>query len=242
MNQALVRAAFGAEDPIGRRIQCGLDSREFMTIVGVVGDVRTTGPAIPAEPEILMPYEQHPGPATSLNLIVRSETVEPLALAETIRRVIARRSADVPVKVSTMEGRIETATATPRFRTFLVVVFAGVAMVLAMAGVYSVMAYTVSQRIPELGVRVALGATPASIMRLILAQGGKLAAAGLALGLALSLLSTRMLEGLLFGVPPRDPMTLALVTVAIAVAMLLATYIPGRRAVRVDPMTALRAE
>ena len=131
-----------------------------------------------------------------------------------------------------MEGRIETATATPRFRTFLVVVFAGVAMVLAMAGVYSVMAYTVSQRIPELGVRVALGATPASIMRLILAQGGKLAAAGLALGLALSLLSTRMLEGLLFGVPPRDPMTLALVTVAIAVAMLLATYIPGRRAVR----------
>jgi len=242
VNRALVRAAFGAEDPIGRRIQCGLDSREFMTIVGVVGDVRTTGPAIPAEPEILMPYEQHPGPATSLNLIVRSGTVEPLALAETIRRVIARRSADVPVKVSTMEGRIETATATPRFRTFLVVVFAGVAMVLAMAGVYSVMAYTVSQRIPELGVRVALGATPASIMRLILAQGGKLAAAGLALGLGLSLLSTRMLEGLLFGVPPRDPMTLALVTVAIAVAMLLATYIPGRRAVRVDPITALRAE
>ena len=184
VNQALVRAAFGAEDPIGRRIQCGLDSGEFMTIVGVVGDVRTTGPAIPAEPEILMPYEQHPGPATALNLIVRSETVEPLALAETIRRVIARRSADVPVKVSTMEGRIETATATPRFRTFLVVVFAGVALVLAMAGVYSVMAYTVSQRIPELGVRIALGATPASIMRLILAQGGKLAAAGLALGLA----------------------------------------------------------
>ena len=95
-----------------------------------------------------------------------------------------------------------------------------------------------SQRIPELGVRVALGATPASIMRLILAQGGKLAAAGL----ALSLLSTRMLEGLLFGVPPRDPMTLALVTVVIAVAMLLATCIPGRRAVRVDPLTALRAE
>ena len=136
-----------------------------------------------------------------------------------------------------MEGRIETATATPRFRTFLVVVFAGVALMLAMAGVYSVMAYTVSQRIPELGVRVALGATPASIMRLILAQGAKLAAAGLALGLALSLLSTRMLEGLLFGVPPRDPITLALVTVAVAVAMLLATYIPGRRAVRVDPLT-----
>ena len=242
VNEALVRAAFGAEDPIGRRIQCGLDTREFMTIVGVVGNVRTTDPAIPAEPEILMPYEQHPGPATSLNLIVRSETVEPLALAETIRRVIGRRSSEVPVKVSTMEGRIEMATATPRFRTFLVAVFAGVALMLAMAGVYSVMAYTVSQRIPELGVRVALGATPSSIMRLILAQGARLAAAGLAIGLALALLSTRMLEGLLFGVPARDPITLTLVTVAVAVVMLLATYIPGRRAVRVDPLTALRAE
>jgi predicted permease len=242
VNQALVRVVFGADDPIGRRIQCGLDSREFMTIVGVVGDVRTTGPAIPAQPEIVMPYEQHPGPATSLNLIVRSESVEPLALAETIRRVIARRSTDVPVRVSTMEGRIETANATPRFRTFLVVVFAGVALVLAMAGVYSVMAYTVSRRIPELGVRIALGATPASIMRLILAHGAKLAATGLALGLALSLLATRMLEGLLFGVAPRDPLTLVAVSVAIAVAMLLATYIPGRRAVRVDPLTALRGE
>ena len=120
------------------------------------------------------------------------------------------------------------------------VVFAGVALLLALAGVYGVMAYTVSQRIPELGVRIALGATPASIMRLILAHGAKLAAAGLALGLVLSVLSARMLEGLLFGVAPRDPVTLVMVAVAIAVAMLLATYIPGRRAVRVDPMTALR--
>ena len=164
-----------------------------------------------------MPYEQHPGPATSLNLIVRAESVEPLALAETIRRVIAARSADVPVKVSTMEGRIETATATPRFRTFLVVVFAGVALLLAMAGVYSVMAYTVSQRIPELGVRIALGATPASIMGLILAQGAKLAAAGLALGLgAVAAVDRACSRGCCSAWPRADPLTLALVTVAIA--------------------------
>ena len=242
VNEALVRAVFGAGDPIGRRIQCGLDSREFMTIVGVVGDVRTAGPGTPADPEILMPYEQHPGPATSLNLIVRSDTVEPLALAEPIRRAIAARSSSVPVKVSTMENRLDLATATPRFRTFLVVVFAGVALLLAIAGVYGVMAYTVSQRIPELGVRVALGATPWNILTLILAQGGKLAAAGLALGLGLSVVTARLLQGLLFGVEPRDPVTLALVVAAVAAAVLLATYMPGRRAVKVDPMRALRAE
>jgi predicted permease len=242
VNQALVRAVFGTEDPIGRRIQCGLDTGEFMTIVGVVADVRTTGPAVAPEPEILMPYEQHPGPATALNLIVRSDTVEPLALADTIRRTIARRSPDVPVKVATMESRLETATATPRFRTFLVITFAAVALLLALAGVYGVMSCTVSQRIPELGVRIALGATPAIIMRLIVMQGAKLAFIGLALGIALALWSARVLQGLLFGVVPRDPLTLILVTLAVTAAVLLATYIPGRRAVRVDPVIALRAE
>jgi putative ABC transport system permease protein len=213
-----------------------------MTIVGVVADVRTTGPATAPEPEIVMPYEQHPGPATALNLIVRSDTVQPLALADTIRRTIAGRNADVPARVTTMEGRLETATATPRFRTVLVVAFAGVALLLALAGVYGVMAYNVSQRIPELGVRIALGATPATIMRLIVTQGAKLAVAGLALGLGLALWSARVLEGLLFGVAPRDPLTLILVTGVVALAVLLATYIPGRRAVRVDPVIALRAE
>ena len=242
VNEALVRAVFDAEDPIGRRIQCGLDTREFMTIVGVVADIRTTAPAVPPEPEILMPYEQHPGPATALNLLIRAESVEPLALADTIRRTIARRSADVPVRISTMAGRLETATATPRFRTFLVIVFAAVALLLAIAGVYGVMAYAVSQRIPEIGVRVALGATPENIMRLVLVQGAKLAVAGLVLGLALSALSVRVLEGMLFGVEPADLTTLVLVTAANALAMLPATYIPGRRAVRVDPLMALRTE
>jgi putative ABC transport system permease protein len=242
VNEALARAAFGTDDPIGRRIRCGLDTREFMTVVGIVADIRTRGPAVAPGPEIFMPYEQHPGPATALNLIVRSETVEPLALADTIRQTIARRSSDVPVRVATMAGRLELATATPRFRTFLVVVFASVALLLALAGVYGVMAYSVSQRIPELGVRVALGATPQSIMRLILGHGVKLALAGLVLGAGLSFFALRMLEGLLFGVAPRDPITLALVVATVTVAMLLATYIPGRRAVKVDPMVALRAE
>jgi len=242
VNEALVRAVFGTEDPIGRRIQCGLDRRDFMTIVGVVADVRTTGPAIAPEPEIVMPYEQHPGPATALNLIVRSDTVQPLALAGAIRRTITGRNADVPVRVATMEGRLGTATATPRFRTVLVVAFASVALLLALAGVYGVMAYTISQRIPELGVRIALGATPAIIMRLIVAQGAKLAVIGLALGIGFALWFARALDGMLFGVAPRDPLTLILVTAVVALAVLLATFIPGRRAVRVDPVIALRAE
>jgi ABC-type antimicrobial peptide transport system permease subunit len=104
------------------------------------------------------------------------------------------------------------------------------------------MAYSVSPRLPELGVRVALGASPRSIMSLILGQGARLAAAGLALGLALSMLAGRLLEGLLFNVTPRDPTMLALVSISVTIAMLAACYIPGRRAVRVDPMIALRAE
>jgi putative ABC transport system permease protein len=210
--------------------------------VGVVADIRTAGPSLPAQPEIYMPYEQHPGPAASLNLVARIDIADPRALIETISRKIRERNPDVPVRASTMQGTLDTASATPRFRTFLLGVFAGVALLLAVAGVYGVMSYTVNQRIPELGVRIALGATPDSVMRLILWHGAKLAAAGLALGLVLALLAGRALQGLLFGVTPRDPAILALVSVGVAFATLVACYIPGRRAVRVDPMLALRAE
>jgi ABC-type antimicrobial peptide transport system permease subunit len=148
----------------------------------------------------------------------------------------------VPVRATTMEGTLETASATPRFRTFLLVTFAGVALLLALAGVYGVMAYSVSQRVPELGVRIALGATPGHILGLVVGQGARLALVGLGAGIALSLLAGRLLQGLLFGVTPRDPLMLGVVTAGVTLATLAACYIPGRRAVRVDPMIALRAE
>jgi len=141
-----------------------------------------------------------------------------------------------------MDATLETASAALRFQTFLLVVFAGVALLLALAGVYGVMAYTVSQRIPELGVRIALGATPENIRGLILRHGAALAGAGLAVGIGLSLLSGRVLRGVLFGVSAIDPIVLASVAAAVAVATLAACYVPVRRAVRVDPMVALRAE
>ena len=242
VNEALARASFPGQDPTGRRIQCGLDTLEFMTIVGVVADVRTWGPAAALQPEIYMPYEQHPGPSTALNLVARTQTEDPLALVETIRRKVAARNPDVPLKATTMEGALELASAAPRFRTFLLVVFAGVALLLALAGVYGVMAYMVNRRIPELGVRIALGATPSNIMRMVLADGARLAGAGLVLGLALAFVSGRVVERLLFGVKPHDPVILLAVTAVVAVATLLACYIPGRRAISVDPVEALRAQ
>ncbi|MEO6236492.1 MAG: FtsX-like permease family protein, partial [Vicinamibacterales bacterium] len=242
VNDALARASFPGQDPIGRRIQCGLDIRDFMTIVGVAGDVRSWGPARPAQAEIFMPYEQHPGPATALTIVARTDMADPLVLADSMRRTIGERNRDVPVRASTMESTLQTASATPRFQTFLLMVFAGIALVLSLAGVYGVMSYTVSQRVPEIGVRIALGATPDQIRALILGQGARLAGAGLAIGIALALLSGKALEGLLFGVAPRDPMILSAVTVSVALATLAACYVPVRRAVRVDPMVALRAE
>jgi putative ABC transport system permease protein len=243
INEALARKSFAGRDPIGHRIRCGLDNLAWMTIVGVVGDVRTRGPARAAEPEIYMPYEQHPAPAAfSLSLVARTQSPDPLALTETMRRRIRERNPDVPVSASTMEMTLENASATPRFRTFLLVVFACVALLLAVAGVYGVMAYTVSQRVPEIGVRVALGASPRDILAMIVGQGAKLAGIGLVLGTAMALAAARLVQGFLFGVTARDPMILGAVVALVSVAALGACYIPGRRALRIEPMIALRAE
>jgi putative ABC transport system permease protein len=242
VNEALARASFPGEDPIGHRIRCGLDRPEFMTIVGVVADVRTDGPSRPAQPEIYMPYLQHSGPATALNIVVRTDAANPLMLADTISRTIRQRNVDVPIKTTTMIGTLGAAAAAPRFRTMLLVAFAAIALLLALAGVYGVMSYTVSQRLPELGVRVALGATPGNLMSLIVGHGARLAAAGLVVGLGLALLSGRLLQGLLFNVTSRDPFILAIVCLTVAAATLAACYIPGRRAARADPMLSLRSE
>jgi putative ABC transport system permease protein len=243
ISESLARAAFGDDDPLGHRIQCGLDTLEFMTIVGVVGDVRTRGPEGPFEPELYMPHEQHPGPARAMNLVVRTQAPDPLVLAEPLSRRIRAMNPDVPVHPTTMNAMLERSSATPRFRTWLLIVFAAVALLLALGGVYGVMAYTVGQRIPELGVRVALGATPSVLMRLVLGQGMRLAAMGLAAGLALALLAGPMLEDdMLFGVTAADPLVLGGVAAAITLAVALACLVPSRRAARVDPMVALRAE
>jgi putative ABC transport system permease protein len=242
VNESLAQAAFGGQDPIGRRLANGLDLREFMTIVGVVADVRTWGPSRPAQAEVYMPYEQHPGPATSLVLVARTTTPDPLALVTPVRGAIQRRNPDVPIRAEMMDTTMELASATPRFRTFLVFVFASVALLLSMIGVYGVMAYIVSHRVPEIGLRMALGASPGDVLRLIVGQGGRLAVAGLAMGLVLAFGASRAAESLLFGVTPGDPTVLVAVVVVVSVAALSACYLPARRALAVEPMTALRNE
>jgi predicted permease len=242
INEQLAKDAFPGVDPIGRWIRCGLDSLEPMTIVGIVKDIRTNGPARPAQAEIYMPYQQHQGPATALNIVIRSDMPDPLAVGATAAKQIRTRTPQVPVKLETMEMTLATATAAPRFRTVLLVVFAAVALLLAIAGVYGVMAYTVNQRVPEIGLRVALGASPADVIRLVLREGALLVVIGLIAGAALSYAGTRFISGLLFGVSARDPLVFAGVAGLVAVAALAACLVPGRRALKVDPLLALRSE
>jgi putative ABC transport system permease protein len=242
INEQLAKDAFPGVDPIGRTIRAGLDSLEPMTIVGIVKDVRTRGPSRPVQAELFMPYEQHQGPATSLNIVMRTDAGDPLAVATTASRQIRSRNPQVPVRVETMEMTMANATATPRFRTVLLVVFAVVALLLAIAGVYGVMAYTVNQRVPEIGLRVALGASPADVMRLVLQEGALLVVVGLAVGAALSFAGAQFISGLLFGVSARDPQVFIAVSALVTIAALAACLIPGRRALKIDPLLALRTE
>ena len=242
INEQLAKDAFPGVDPLGRTIRCGLDNLAPMTIVGIVKDIRTDGPSRPMQAEIFMPYEQHQGPATSLNLVLRTDAADPLALAATAAKQIRERNPEIPVRIETMDMTIDTATAAPRFRTMLLVVFAAVALLLAIAGVYGVMAYTVTQRVPEIGLRVALGASPADVIRLVLRDGALLVVLGLAAGAALSYAGAQFISGMLFGVSARDPLVFTGVAALVTIAALAACLVPGRRALRIDPLVALRAE
>jgi predicted permease len=241
INDALARKSFPGQDPIGRMIYCGFDSMKPMQIVGVVGDIRQLGPATEPSPELIMPYEQHPGGSTGMRLLVRTAS-EPGALADTLRRKARELSPDVPVRFTSMEELLAENVAAPRFQTLLFSVFAGLAVCLAMAGVYGVMSYVVGQRANEIGLRMALGASPRDVLGLVMRQGLVLAGIGLVLGLAGSFAATRLLTKLLYGVKPTDPLTYAAVAVVLAVVAILATYVPARRALKVDPLIALRQE
>jgi len=241
INDALARRTFPNEDPIGRMIFCGLDSMNPMKIVGVVGNVRQQGPAMEPEAEIYMPYLQHPQPAANMRVIVRTNAdagVITAAMREKMRLI----SPDVPAKFSTMEQALAENVAEPRFRTLLLGIFAALAVCLALAGVYGVMSYVVGQRANEIGLRMALGASPGEILRLVLRQALLLAGLGIAIGFAGAVAVTRLLTSMLFGVKTTDPVTYAEVIGIVLAAALLASYVPARRAMRVDPMVALRYE
>src|SRR5215470_4025394 len=239
INEALAKQAFPNQNPIGHMIFCGMDSLNGMTIVGVVGNVRQFGPATAPWPEIYMSYEQHPRPSTSLSIAVRTP-LAPGALEPLLRAKLDDASAEVPARFTTLEAELSNSVAAPRFRALLVGIFALVSLVLAMAGIYGVIAYTVAQRTREIGIRMALGAQPGSVLQLVLSQGMRMVLSGVAIGVAAALGATRWLASLLFDVKPADPVSFVGSAVALIAVALIATFVPARRATRVDPMVALR--
>lgn len=241
INESLAKRSFSHEDPLGKRIQTGLDRPEFMTIVGVVGDIRQGGLDRPPGPEIFMPYGQHPGPARHMAVIARTQA-DMGGIASALRKQVRALDPNVPVKFSTMRQTVDASIAPPRLRTLLLGTLAGLAVVLAMIGLYGVMAYIVGQRSAEIGVRMALGARRLDVLRLVLRQGMLLTAAGLVIGIAGSLAATRLLANLLYGVTATDPLTYAAVAFLLAAVAATAVYIPAHRATRVDPLIALRQE
>jgi predicted permease len=240
VSESLAREVFPGEDPIGHRVQCGLDSLKYMTIVGVVADIREQPGAAPTA-ELYMPVAQHPGHGTVVELVLRTD-VPPASIVESVRATIRRADPEVATKLTTFESRAEDAVALPRFRTWLVGAFAGLALLLAVAGVYGLLTYLTEQRTPELGVRMALGAGPGTIVGLVLARALRIAAAGLAIGLVLSLAASRALSSLVFGTKAADPWTYGIVLAAVAAVTIAAAAVPAWRASRIDPLTVLREQ
>jgi putative ABC transport system permease protein len=247
INESMARQYFRDVDPIGERLAIGTEpdaESTFCEIVGVVGDVKQSFEA-GAKAEYYLPYGQYPHPVLAgmyrnVSLVVKSES-EPTRLAASLRATLREIDPDQPlVKMRTMEQSIADSVAQPRLRTVLLTVFAAVALVLAVFGVYGVMAYTVLQRTQEIGVRMALGASRQDVIRMVVAQGARLTLAGVAIGLIVSALATRALEGMLFDLRGLDATTYIAAALALAAAAMLASYLPARRAATVAPMTSLR--
>jgi putative ABC transport system permease protein len=241
INETLAKQYFPAVDAVGRRLKTGGPERpdnKWITIVGVVGDIKYSGLDAPPEPVVYYPFRQ----ATTNNQYVAIRTsTNPRSLEPAVKAVVADLDKDLPlVNLRTMDELMTEAVAPPRFRTILVSVFAVVGLLLAAIGIYGVMAYGVTERTHELGVRIALGASRGDVLRIVLGEAAWLAAAGVALGVAGALGATRLMQTLLFGVAATDTLTFAGIALLLASTALVASYIPARRATRVDPMVALR--
>jgi putative ABC transport system permease protein len=241
INESLARQAFGNGDPLGHVIFCAFDSFEPMTIVGVVGDVRQYGPAREASPECYLPYLQHGFNNATLSIVVRTSG-DPGPLAENMRHKAHERSPDVSVKATTMDVLVGEHFAAPRFRAILVTLFGAVALSLALAGIYGVMAYTVAQRSREIGLRMALGATAQNIVWMMLRRGTQIVAAGLLIGLIGAAAMARLLTAFLFEIKPSDGITYASVVALLGIMSTFAIYLPARQSSKVEPLIALRAD
>ena len=241
VDEQFVAKNFAREEPIGKRIRLGgRDPNRWMQIVGVAGHVMNYGVDAESRIETYVPFAQQPN--SYMALVVRTRT-DPASMTAAIRRALASIDPNQPIfGVHTMEDLLDQTRATKRAAMILFAAFAGTALVLAAIGLYGVISYSVTQRTREIGIRVALGASKGDVLGLLVGQGARIVGAGLAIGLAAALALAQFLRSLLFGISPSDPLTLAAVVLLLSAVALLATWIPARRAARVDPVVALRYE
>ena len=242
VNDSLVRRYFPNENPTGKRVAMSRKG-PWLTIVGVVNDIKSLNLSDQAEPELYRDYRQFFFAPFAQSLVVRTRSAGPVAVAAAVERQIRAADPDQPiVDVRAMPQIVSDSVAQPRFYTLLLAIFAAIALLLAAAGLYGVLAYSVSQRVREIGIRLALGASRTLILRDILTQALALIAAGLTIGLAGAFALTRLLQAQLYEIKPTDPLTFASVSALLALIGLAAAWFPARRATKIDPTLALRAE
>jgi predicted permease len=243
ISESVARQNWPNQDPVGQTIEFGnMDGDlRLLTIVGVVGEVRKHGLESEPRPTVYVNYRQRPRSADEFDIVLRTSS-DPTATFGAVRRVLNQLDPTVPPRLSTFDQVFAESLNRRRFNLWLVGAFALTALLLAMAGVFGVLAYSVAQRTQEIGVRIALGATPGNILKLVLGQGLLTVVIGTVVGLAGSLLLTRTMRSLLFEVSPNDPVTMVGVAALLILIATLASYIPARKATRVDPIVALRYE
>jgi putative ABC transport system permease protein len=246
INSTMAKTFFPNESPLGKHMQLGATPENdvpWMEVVGVVGDVKQSL-ASEAPTEMYVPFRQADKvlPVFGLSMVLRTGN-DPRSLANSLATAVHEIDANQPlVKIRTMEENVATSVAQPRFRTVLLAILAGLALLIAAVGIYGVMAFSVSQRTREIGTRMALGSTPAQVFQLVIRDGLRLTVVGVVLGLAGAAAVARYLSSMLFEVSFVDPLTIVAMSVLLMVVALIACYIPARRATRVDPTVALRYE